>query len=37
MSFSQLLGNEQLKKNLRARENLHFTIEELAQIDAVLQ
>lgn len=28
---------EQLKKNLRARENLHFTIEELAQIDAVLQ
>ena len=28
---------EQLKKNLRARENLHFTIEELAQIDAVLK
>lgn len=28
---------EQLKKNLRARANLHFTIEELAQIDAVLK
>lgn len=28
---------DQLKKNLRARENLHFTAEELAQIDEILR